>query len=138
MTIYPPELIQNLPIQIIQAWRSPKPRPWNEQELIEDIKKNGITDPIEIGIGVWSRKARLDTGNHRIYIAPQLGITHIPCICRVSNYAVFNTNNGDHAYDTPWILKKQEWIEEEYLAKPDTVLDIMKMLLDSDLEDKEI
>lgn len=125
---YSPDLVSDLPIQMIQGWRCPNPSPIDDLALMEDIMKNGITDPIEIGVGVWSRKIRLDTGNHRIYLAPRLGMTHLPCICRVSNYATFNIQNGDHTYDTPFITKKQEWINEEYWAKPNTVLDIMEIM----------
>ena len=125
---YPKDLIQDLPIQMIEPWRSPKPSPNNDLAMMEDLMTNGILDPIEIGVGVWSRKIRLNTGNHRIYLAPRLGINHVPCICRVWNYCTFDNHNGDHSFDTPWITKKQEWIDEEYFAKPNTVLDIMELM----------
>ena len=125
---YPKDLIQDLPIQMIEPWRSPKPSPNNDLAMMEDLMANGILDPIEIGVGVWSRKIRLNTGNHRIYLAPRLGINHVPCICRVWNYCTFDNHNGDHSFDTPWITKKQEWIDEEYYAKPNTVLDIMELM----------
>ena len=55
-------------------------------------------------------------------------MTHLPCVCRVSNYATFNPANGDHVYDAPWITKKQQWLEEDYWAKPNTVLDILELM----------
>ena len=125
---YPRELIQNLPVQMIAPWRCPTPSPNNDLELMQDIMTNGIVDPIEIGVGVWSRKVRLNTGNHRIYLAPRLGISHLPCICRVWNYCTFDNHNGDHSFSTHHITKKQEWIEEEYFAAPNTCLDILELM----------
>lgn len=125
---YPKELIQNLPVAMILPWCNPTPSPNNDLELMTDIMENGITDPIEIGVGIWSRKIRLNTGNHRIYLAPRLGIKQLPCICRVWNYCAFDNHNGDHSTHTHHITKKQEWIEQEYFAAPNTVLDIFELM----------
>lgn len=125
---YPREYIQSLPVPMIAQWRSPTPSPNNDLELIEDILANGIKEPIIIGVGVWSRRVRLDTGNHRIYLAPRLGITQLPCICRVWNYCTFTNGNGDHSVETPYITKKQEWIEQEYWAAPNTCLDLFELM----------
>jgi hypothetical protein len=126
---YPKELIQNLPVAMLVPWCNASPSPNNDLELMTDIMENGITTPIEIGIGIWSRKVRLNTGNHRIYLAPRLGISHLPVICRVWNYCAFDNHNGDHSYDTPHITKKQEWITDEYFEKPSEALDIMQLLM---------
>lgn len=125
---YPREYIQSLPVPMIAQWRSPTPSPNNDLELIEDILANGIKEPIIIGVGVWSRRVRLDTGNHRIYLAPRLGISQLPCICRVWNYCTFSNGNGDHSVETPYITKKQEWIAEEYWAAPNTCLDLFELM----------
>jgi len=125
---YPVELIQDLPLLMIEPWRCPTPSPNNDLAMMEDLMANGIKDPIEIGVGVYSRKVRLNTGNHRIYLAPRLGITQLPCICRVWNYCAFDNHNGDHSVDMPFITKKKEWIDEEYFAKPNTVLDIFELM----------
>jgi hypothetical protein len=94
-----------------------------------DIDQNGIQEPIVIGIGVFSRQIRLETGNHRIYLCPKMGMTHLPCVARVWNYCAFNNGNGDHAFDCPEITVKKQWLEEEYYAKPSDVLDIMALML---------
>ena len=125
---YPPEMIQNIPVPILKDWRCETPSPNNDLDLIEDIMKNGITGPVEIGVGIFSRKVRLNTGNHRIYLAPRLGMSALPCICRVWNYCAFNNSNGDHSFSTPYITKKQEWIEKEYWAAPNTVLDLFELM----------
>jgi hypothetical protein len=96
---------------------------------MEDIMQNGIQDPIILGVGVYSRQVRLDTGNHRIYLLPKLGMTHLPVVARVWNYCTFSNGNGDHSFLCPDISVKKQWLEEEYYAKPSDVLDIMQLLI---------
>jgi hypothetical protein len=121
-------LIQQMPIQMLAPYRNPDFSPTDDLALMSDIMENGVQDPIVLSVGVWSRKARLDTGNHRIYLAPRLGMTHLPVICRVWNYCAFSNGNGDHSFDCQYITPKREWIQDEYYAKPSDVLDIMAML----------
>ena len=45
---YSPDLVQDLPIQMIQAWRCPNQGPNDDLALMEDIMKNGITDPLKL------------------------------------------------------------------------------------------
>jgi hypothetical protein len=123
------QFVQSMPIQLIAPWRNPTPSPNNDLELSMDINANGIKEPIIIGVGVFSRKIRLETGNHRIYLCPRMGMTHLPCVARVWNYCTFNNGNGDHAFDCPEITVKKQWLEKEYYAKPSDVLDIMALML---------
>jgi hypothetical protein len=123
------QFVQKMPIQLIAPWRNPMPSPNDDLELSMDIDQNGIQEPIVIGIGVFSRQIRLETGNHRIYLCPKMGMTHLPCVARVWNYCAFNNGNGDHAFDCPEITVKKQWLEEEYYAKPSDVLDIMALML---------
>ena len=123
------KLVQNMPIQLIAPWRNPTPSPNDDLSLMMDIDKNGIKEPVIIGVGAFSRKIRLETGNHRIYLCPRMGMTHLPCIVRVWNYCAFNNGNGDHAFDCPEITIKKKWLEEEYYAKPSDVLDIMALMV---------
>jgi len=121
-------LIQQVPIQILKQWRNPTPSPINDLEFMEDLMTNGVTDPVILGVGVFSRHVRLDTGNHRIYLCPRLGMTHLPVVAKVSNYCTFSIGNGDHSFHCPDISVKQEWIEEGYYAKPSDVLDMLEIL----------
>jgi len=123
------QFVQKIPIQLLAPWRNPTPSPNDDLKLIMDIDKNGITEPVIIGVGAFSRQVRLETGNHRIYLCPRMGMTHLPCIARVWNYCAFNNGNGDHAFNCPEITVKKEWLEEEYYAKPSDVLDIMALML---------
>lgn len=121
-------LIQEMPIVMLKQWANPHYSPNDDLALTQDIMENGIQDPIILSIGVWSRKVRLDTGNHRIYLAPRLGMTHLPVMCKVWNYCAFTNGNGDHSFDCQHITAKKEWLEEGYYAKPSEVLDIMTLL----------
>lgn len=125
---FDPNLIQQMPIQLISKWANPHYSPTNELELTESLMMNGVQEPIVLGVGVWSRQVRLDTGNHRIYLCPRLGMTHLPVIARVWNYCAFSNGNGDHSYPCSHITPKKEWIEKEYWARPNEVLDIFELL----------
>jgi hypothetical protein len=122
-------LIQQMPVVLLDQWKCPTPSPNNDLELMEDIMQNGIQEPIILGVGVYSRQVRLDTGNHRIYLLPKLGMTHLPVVARVWNYCTFSNGNGDHSFLCPDISVKKQWLEEEYYAKPSDVLDIMQLLI---------
>lgn len=128
MTPYPVEMIQSLPIPMLTQWANPAYRPNDDLALMQDIMLNGIQDPIEIGIGIWSRKVRLNTGNHRIYLAPRLGLTQLPVIARVWNYCAFDNGNGDHAFPCSHITVKKEWIQDEYWSAPSDVLDVFELM----------
>ena len=119
---------QMLPVPILAKFRNQAFSPNDDLALMEDIAVNGITDPLVLGVGVWSRNVRLDTGNHRIYLAPRMGLNHLPVVCRVWNYCSFSNGNGDHSYPCPHIVAKREWIQDEYWARPSAILDIFELM----------
>lgn len=49
------------------------------QELADDIKKNGFTDPININIAKKG-KSYVGEGNHRLAAAKKLGIKEVPVV----------------------------------------------------------
>lgn len=122
------QLQQMLPVPLLAKFRNLEFSPNDDLALMQDIATNGIQEPVVLGVGVWSRRARLDTGNHRIYLAPRMGLMHLPVVCRVWNYCSFSNGNGDHSYDCPHITPKREWIQEEYWARPSDVLDIFELM----------
>lgn len=128
MREYPKELIQSMPVPLLAQWRNETPSPNDDLALMESIMADGFLEPVEIGVGIWSRKVRLNTGNHKIYLAPRMGITQLPVIARVWNYCSFDNHNGDHSYDCRDITVSREWIAEEYFAKPSDVLDVMALM----------
>jgi len=121
--------VEQLPVKLLEQWKCPTPSPNDDLALMEDIMQNGILEPIILGIGVYSRNIRLETGNHRIYLAPRLGMSHLPVVAKLSNYCTFNIGNGDHSFLCPDISVKKEWIQEGYYAKPSEVLDMMSLLI---------
>ena len=122
------QLQQMLPVPMLAKFRNNEFSPNDDLALMQDIATNGIQEPIVLGIGVWSRRVRLDTGNHRIYLAPRMGLMHLPVVCRVWNYCSFTNGNGDHSYNCQHITPKREWLEKEYWARPSDVLDIFELM----------
>lgn len=116
------QLVEMVPVELLSQWACPTYSPCDDQQLLNDIKENGVQEPVVIGVGLWSQRARLDTGNHRIYLAPRLGITHLPAVARVGNYCAFSNSNGDHSFATTRILHEKQWIENEYWSSPSAVL----------------
>lgn len=47
--------------------------------LIEDVKKNGVLDPLEV-IPMADGKYEIWDGSHRWFLAKQYGIKTVPCI----------------------------------------------------------
>ncbi len=120
--------VQLLPVSLISQWRNPEFSPNDDQALVDDIEQHGIIEPLVLGVGVWSRRIRLDTGNHRIYLCPEMGIEELPVIARVWNYCAFENGNGDHSFNCDHIKHDKQWIEDEYFARPDSVIDIHSLL----------
>lgn len=65
-------------------------------EVFTDIKKNGMRYPLFIGIGINTKKMRLETGNQRVQIFKTKGIKYIPIIAYVSKSHITHTGNGVH------------------------------------------
>lgn len=47
-------------------------------ELVEDIRQNGLREPIMILIGQEDRRVQIGEGNHRLFAAKLAGLTKIP------------------------------------------------------------
>ena len=65
------QFVEQIPVKLLEQWKCPTPSPNDDLALMEDIMQNGILEPIILGIGVYSRNIRLETGKHRIYLAPR-------------------------------------------------------------------
>ena len=64
------------------------------ETMKQDIINNGILEPLVI---LTSQDGiRLESGNHRIYILKDLGISTAPCIIKRGNA---NLGNGTHIYN---------------------------------------
>ena len=113
-------------IDDIAKWANPSWSPMTEDEENElrmSLEDSGVLDPLTLSVGICSRRIKIDEGNHRIWICPELKITKVPVIARVWNYCTFSNGNGDHSYDGDEIIKQEkEWLEKEYYCKPSDII----------------
>lgn len=65
------------------------------QDLVwEDIKKNGMQEPLMIRINPNNKEVRLESGNHRIITAINDGFTHLPCATFITQKTILYEVNG--------------------------------------------
>lgn len=65
-------------------------------DLVKDIKKRGLKEPLIIGVGIKTGRARLEAGNHRVRALMELGVLHAPATCWVGASHVGFEGNGAH------------------------------------------
>jgi hypothetical protein len=121
------EFVEWVPVHSIFNIRNATYSPHSELQddsLINELEEVGMLEPVEIGVGVWSQRIRLDTGNHKIYLAEKMGLTRLPCVARVWNYCAFHPENGDHSFQTDIIKMERKWLTEEFYARPSEILDL--------------
>lgn len=87
----------------------------HERLVWNDIKKNGMIEPLLIIIGYKNKTIRLESGNHRIKLAIEDGITHLPTAIFISSDGIINIKNGDHLYDAKNIVNFESLIKCNYL-----------------------
>lgn len=64
--------------------------------LYADILKNGMRDPVIVGVGRVTRRVRLEAGNHRVRAMLQQGILWLPAVAYVGDSAITHDGNGVH------------------------------------------
>ena len=120
-----PNLIEQVHISKLLQWAALPPTPADALDMVEmgrDVDRNGVRDPVIIWVNVIDRTIRLDSGNHRVYMMPLMGWTHLPCICRVSNTSIGDPANGHHFYYSADIKTSAEGFTEDYYARPSEVI----------------
>lgn len=76
-----------------------------QAELFESIRVHGMRDPFLLGVGRFSRKVRLEAGNHRVQVLLGKGIIYVPAIAYVGDSQIsYPVNNGAHE-GIEWELK---------------------------------
>lgn len=65
-------------------------------DLAKDLKKRGLREPLLIGVGLTTGRARLEAGNHRIRCLLDMGFLHAPACCWVGASHVGFVGNGTH------------------------------------------
>lgn len=117
-------LVEKISIRKLLQWAAMPPTPADALDMVEmgrDVDANGVRDPVVIWVNIIDRTIRLDSGNHRVYMMPLMGWTHLPCICRISNRSVGDPANGSHWYFSSDI-KIPPYFKEEYDERPSLVI----------------
>ncbi len=85
------------------------------QDIVwEDIKKNGMQEPLLIVIGYKDKTIRLESGNHRVNTAISDNYTHLPCAFFVFKESVFAKGNGEHKFDAKGLIDFSKLIKCPY------------------------
>lgn len=112
------DFVEDIPIDWLSKLPGNKLR-MNKKEikaLADDIKQNGLSEPLMINVGKDSRTAELGEGNHRLEALKQLGYTHAPT--RVMVGKNWGKEKGGN-YDTDLLPKSGEYFSSD--AKPSSV-----------------
>ena len=117
-------LIEQVHIKKLLQWAALPPTPADALDMVEmgrDVDANGVRDPVIIWVNIIDRTIRLDSGNHRVYMMPLMGWTHLPCVCRISNQSIGDPANGHHFYYSTDI-KIPPYFRVEYDERPSLVI----------------
>lgn len=66
------------------------------EELWESLLRDGMKDPIILGVGRATRRIRLESGNHKARLLLENGILFAPAACYVGDEAITRKENGEH------------------------------------------
>ena len=102
-----------IPIDLLLDWANPQPAPTarlvdtdqqttlvDVQALYDDIEANGMRDPFTLILSKGNNTLRLESGNHRVQIFADQGISHLPVALFVFD-GLFNEANGHHRIPMP-------------------------------------
>jgi hypothetical protein len=119
------DFVEQVPIKKLLAWAALPPTPADALDMVEmgrDVDRNGVRDPVVIWVNIIERTVRLDSGNHRVYMMPLMGWTHLPCVVMVSDRSVGDPANGHHFYPCDDILLDAQGFQQDFYARPSTVI----------------
>jgi hypothetical protein len=117
-------LVEIISIKKLLQWAALPPTPADALDMVElgrDVDANGVKEPVLIWVNAVEGTIRLDSGNHRVYMMPLMGWTHLPCIARVTDTSIGDPANGHHFYYSGDI-KLDPYLIESYFAKPSSVI----------------
>jgi hypothetical protein len=121
------EFAEELSIKFLLQFAAYPPtylEPFEIGKLAQAVEINGITTPPVLSINPFTGKIRLDSGNHRVYILPCVGIISMPTVAYVCNTDVPSPSNGHHCYDTNLITYNKNDFTKPFYCKPSEVLRI--------------
>lgn len=81
------------------------------ENLWENLKTEGLYDPVIIRVGTNNKKYRLEAGNHRIQVLYQHDVEFTPAIVQVQDEcgpnAANNQTDATHNFDLPSYIEYQ-------------------------------
>ena len=88
------------------------PSPTNETDLHtgeivhqdvvwENIKEEGMHEPLMLRINPGSNEIRLESGNHRVRLAKRDKLLFLPVATFITNQTIFHLGNGTHTFSIP-------------------------------------
>lgn len=120
------EYVEEVDIRFLQRFAAYPPTYLSPKEicsLTTNIEQEGIKNPLVLSINPFTKKIRLDSGNHRVYVLPCIGYTTLPCVAYVSNTDIVTPSNGDHLYDIYSIKYDTKDYSQPFYCKVSEVLD---------------
>jgi hypothetical protein len=111
---------ENVPISKIRITEQPSLS--ERKDLVEDIKKNGIKEPIVVEYDKESDTYYVKNGNNRAAIAKELGITEVPTIIAEYKKQSLKETPKEVTPTTP-ILKEEGKIEDKIEEAPKEVVE---------------
>jgi hypothetical protein len=67
----------------------------------ENIMEEGMFEPLVLRINPTNKEIRLESGNHRVYLAKKNGFSHLPVASFITRQTIFSIGNGEHVYRLP-------------------------------------
>lgn len=96
------------------------------EALWESLMREGMRDPIIIGVGRVSRMARLESGNHKARLLLENGVLYAPAACYVGDEAITRRENGEHPGRATklWLPESAPMgsYPEKYFARPAEII----------------
>ena len=65
----------------------------------EILRRDGLREPILMRVCARTGHGRLETGNHRCWLAERNGVASRPCIVEIAEGPINKLQNGDHVFD---------------------------------------
>jgi hypothetical protein len=101
-------LIEMVPTKWLLSIANPNPTNYSDLKngklvymdtLYQDMLKNGMGDPLILGVGLSTNRVRLESGNHRVRIFDSKGIKLTPVVALVKDSSITSIGNGEHLGD---------------------------------------
>lgn len=102
-------------------------------DLWNDIKENGLFDPLIVRMGRTSRTLRLEAGNHRIQVLKEHGIDKVPVTIEIRDACgpdapePYNEGTHNFALDGSVVLPETDVT----YAKPSTIFPELRISFDT-------